>query len=451
MDSPFFQFGDQNNSDVKLYIYYSDGHPYGGNPIYLHSQVLKKSGYLEARLKENGISLDITPDGSAHAEDYIDCIRLMYSSYCQRPLSFSNVDDALRILPVASELLFEEGIQACMEYLEAVCWTPQQKLRIRNLLSSLQLNISTDLAERLKISKAFFHEELEVLKSLLLFDILNDRFVMHGVPVQHVQDTLKQQIVAYFEEDIHPAIQKICRDALLDVFTMRIGGFKFESVSTELRDSACESLLWFLDLIKLCKRDVFEAAFTIFVEDEEIADILAKPHISWTPNAAIFGVRSRANQSVKFGQINNDHIFSDSDRSYSSRVLEILVHRFLGAVANGDIVIPKPARVSFLMKWVPIMAYLICTFFRVHNLISESDSPESSLSPTRGLKFSEMFKGGVTKILASLPPSDQKQIFNSFADTAKNFQNWEGGIFDWWTKVIWMAVMAANGSHLQME
>ncbi|GLJ50313.1 hypothetical protein SUGI_1071950 [Cryptomeria japonica] len=139
MDSPFFQFGDQRKGDVKLQIICSDGLPYRGNPIYLHSQVLKKSSYLEAKLSETGIiKLCIPRDGSAPAENYIDCIRLMYSSYYQTHFSFSTLDKALLILPVASELLFEEGIRACMEYLEAVCWTPEQKLRIQALLSSLQ-------------------------------------------------------------------------------------------------------------------------------------------------------------------------------------------------------------------------------------------------------------------------------------------------------------------------
>ncbi|GLJ50308.1 hypothetical protein SUGI_1071850 [Cryptomeria japonica] len=408
MDSPFFQLGDQNNGDVKLQIICFDGHPYGGNPIYLHSQVLKKSSYFEARLSERWspessfsaeIIITLPPDGSA--ENYIDCIRLMYSSHWEKHLSFSNVDDALRILPVASEFLFEEGIRACMDYLEAVCWTPEQKLRIRALLSSLQVNISTDLAERLKISKSFFDEELELLKKIvpqMLSEVLNKPFVSYGVPLKHMRETVEKQIVAYFEEDIHPSIQKICRVALLDEFRTRIKKIK-RGPSTEIRDDACESLLWLLDLIKLCK----------------------------------------------------------NDRSYSRRVLEILVHRFLDALANGDIIIPKRERVSFLIKWVPVIAHLVCRLacvYKACELIYCTSSVSLSVpfsSHIPGLKFSERFEGGVTNILASLPPSDQKQIFSSFTDSAKKFQTWERGIFHWWIKVIRIAVMAENGSHLQME
>ncbi|XP_057865731.1 BTB/POZ domain-containing protein At3g50780 [Cryptomeria japonica] len=464
MDSPFFQLGDQNNGDVKLQIICFDGHPYGGNPIYLHSQVLKKSSYFEARLSERWspessfsaeIIITLPPDGSA--ENYIDCIRLMYSSHWEKHLSFSNVDDALRILPVASEFLFEEGIRACMDYLEAVCWTPEQKLRIRALLSSLQVNISTDLAERLKISKSFFDEELELLKKIvpqMLSEVLNKPFVSYGVPLKHMRETVEKQIVAYFEEDIHPSIQKICRVALLDEFRTRIKKIK-RGPSTEIRDDACESLLWLLDLIKLCKNGIFEAAFTIFVKDEDIAGILAKPKISWSPNTA--AVSRPFQYGASFININNDQNFSDSDRSYSRRVLEILVHRFLDALANGDIIIPKRERVSFLIKWVPVIAHLVCRLacvYKACELIYCTSSVSLSVpfsSHIPGLKFSERFEGGVTNILASLPPSDQKQIFSSFTDSAKKFQTWERGIFHWWIKVIRIAVMAENGSHLQME
>ncbi|GLJ22137.1 hypothetical protein SUGI_0415490 [Cryptomeria japonica] len=49
-------------------------------------------------------------------------------------------DEALDIFPIASQLLFEEGIQACVHYLEAVPWTRQQSVKINSLQSNLQLS-----------------------------------------------------------------------------------------------------------------------------------------------------------------------------------------------------------------------------------------------------------------------------------------------------------------------
>ncbi|GLJ34425.1 hypothetical protein SUGI_0692200 [Cryptomeria japonica] len=57
----------------------------------------------------------------------------MYLSYKGKSIHFCGVDEALDIFPIASQILFEEGIQACMHYLEAVPWTWQQSLRISYL------------------------------------------------------------------------------------------------------------------------------------------------------------------------------------------------------------------------------------------------------------------------------------------------------------------------------
>ena len=45
-------FGDKNTADIKLRLISSDGADYGGNPVYLHSHVLAKSGFYKAMLSE---------------------------------------------------------------------------------------------------------------------------------------------------------------------------------------------------------------------------------------------------------------------------------------------------------------------------------------------------------------------------------------------------------------
>ncbi|KAH9295650.1 hypothetical protein KI387_039238, partial [Taxus chinensis] len=54
-------------------------------------------------------------------------------------------------------------------------------------------------------------------------------------------------------------------------------------VSIEMRDSACVALLWLLDLTRLCKREAFEAAFRMFVEDEEVPNRLVESRM-WSNN-----------------------------------------------------------------------------------------------------------------------------------------------------------------------
>ena len=42
-------------------------------------------------------------------------------------LWFSSVDEALAILPVACEILFSDGIDKCIQYMDVVPWTPIQE------------------------------------------------------------------------------------------------------------------------------------------------------------------------------------------------------------------------------------------------------------------------------------------------------------------------------------
>jgi hypothetical protein len=143
MAKQLFQFGDQETADIKLQFISEDGDE--ENHVYLHSQVLKKSEFYEAWLSHRW-SLDEQPRelkirSSVSAEIYLKCFELMYSCEADERFCFSGVDEALDILPVVSQMLFHEGIKQCMQYLDAVRWSPEQEAKLRAMLSSLQINI----------------------------------------------------------------------------------------------------------------------------------------------------------------------------------------------------------------------------------------------------------------------------------------------------------------------
>ncbi|GLJ47984.1 hypothetical protein SUGI_1013250 [Cryptomeria japonica] len=68
-------------------------------------------------------------------DDYLKCIQLMYGE----SVYITNVKECLAILSVASELLADECINECMQYLEAVRWSSEQESQIRDVLSSLAI------------------------------------------------------------------------------------------------------------------------------------------------------------------------------------------------------------------------------------------------------------------------------------------------------------------------
>ncbi|GLJ50264.1 hypothetical protein SUGI_1070300 [Cryptomeria japonica] len=145
------QFGATNSADVRLRIFGPNREEYDGNPLRLHSQTLQTSDFFKALLSERWSSnirpfeIEVTTDQSF--ENYLKCIEMMYSSTSS--LRFSNVDECLAILSVASELLVDKLMQQCMRYLEAVRWNSEEESKIRNLLSSLSLSVLPDLNARL--------------------------------------------------------------------------------------------------------------------------------------------------------------------------------------------------------------------------------------------------------------------------------------------------------------
>ncbi|KAH9321737.1 hypothetical protein KI387_016376, partial [Taxus chinensis] len=116
-------YGNQATADVKLRLKYLDGSAYEGNPIHLHSSLLKeKSEYFKALLSDRWSSsaenlMEMTVNSGKKAESYLKCIQMLYRSKNQRHRLLSNISESLEILSVADEWLLEEASEACLEYL----------------------------------------------------------------------------------------------------------------------------------------------------------------------------------------------------------------------------------------------------------------------------------------------------------------------------------------------
>jgi hypothetical protein len=127
MSKQLLLLGDTNTIDIKLWLINSDGAEHKGNPLYLHSQVLRKYEFYKTMLFERWSSdkrsLEVEVTSSHSVDEYIKCIKLMYSFEASKSLHFSSVDEALGILPVASELLFHDCIEECRQYLDVVRWS----------------------------------------------------------------------------------------------------------------------------------------------------------------------------------------------------------------------------------------------------------------------------------------------------------------------------------------
>ncbi|WOK95582.1 hypothetical protein Cni_G04289 [Canna indica] len=138
--------------------------------LHLRSAALRRSRYFAALLSDRwqipsepvdddgGIRHHLTlkvlpPAGGVHSRNpsgpfdaHVAVLRLLHT------LDFSgaigSVSDALELIPVASELLFDDCVQACVRFLEAVPWTEEEEEEVLNLIPFLRQEEAQDLLAR---------------------------------------------------------------------------------------------------------------------------------------------------------------------------------------------------------------------------------------------------------------------------------------------------------------
>ncbi|KAG6537379.1 BTB/POZ domain-containing protein At1g63850-like [Zingiber officinale] len=164
-------FDDPATADVILRLELDDSHlnDLDLNPVpldlHLRSAALRRSRYFDALLSErwnhssvsgkgirHRLNLKVLPSAGGHRsrnpfDAHVAVIRLLHS------LDFSgeigSVSDALDMLPVAMELLFDDCVRACVRFLEAVPWTEEEEEGVLNLMPLLRREECENLLARI--------------------------------------------------------------------------------------------------------------------------------------------------------------------------------------------------------------------------------------------------------------------------------------------------------------
>jgi hypothetical protein len=131
-----------------------------GVEIYLHSHVLHRSKYFSALLSDRWqqphdepgpnptpfkLNLGVPPTPGS-LECHLTVLQLLYSS--DHSCSIDSASTALDLLPIALELLFEDCVKSCVQFLEAVPWTEEEEKRVLNLIPFLKEEESKELLAR---------------------------------------------------------------------------------------------------------------------------------------------------------------------------------------------------------------------------------------------------------------------------------------------------------------
>ncbi|KAG9131733.1 hypothetical protein Leryth_009478 [Lithospermum erythrorhizon] len=137
--------------DVRLTI----GGREGGYRVSVdvHRKVLvEKSGFFAEKLRKNGVhSVEILDCDDVQV--YVEVIGLMYEEEeVKKRLMGENVSRVLELLKVSSAILFDAGMKACLEYLEAVPWSEEEEEKVVSHLNQLELcDRSSQLLQRVVV------------------------------------------------------------------------------------------------------------------------------------------------------------------------------------------------------------------------------------------------------------------------------------------------------------
>ncbi|KAL6967419.1 hypothetical protein U1Q18_033228 [Sarracenia purpurea var. burkii] len=135
--------------DVKLTIAGRDGFKVSMD---VHRRVLAdRSRFFAEKLRRNdgaAVSHSVEICDCDDVEVYVETLVLMYCDDLLRRLIGEQVSKVLGLLKVSAAIMFDAGIVACLEYLEAVPWSEEEEGKVISHLIYLQLHDSA--AEVLK-------------------------------------------------------------------------------------------------------------------------------------------------------------------------------------------------------------------------------------------------------------------------------------------------------------
>lgn len=380
-------FGDKETADVVLRLVPLEG--LEQPPLYVHSQALRRSEFFDARLSERwsfggGLQpIELTLSSCKNVENYVKCIQFMYSS---KQLTFTSIQEALSILEIASELLFTDCVNSCMQYLEAIPWTTESESQIQSSIMSLQLQVPPDLAVRLSTHACTPDFKPVNTMGEILSELLS--LVSNEAPPK-ARDITKRVLRANDQLSISPAFADVNKLALFKELKSNL-----ELVKSQLQkfaslfawnchqiDVASSAMCWLLDEIFVLQ--IADMAVKMFAEEQDLAQLMVtRPHRN----------------------------------PFTETLFSILV-RLLLALQIGEVICPRSVRLSLVTTWLPVIAKLA----QDEHFIKNNELHNS-------------LEEGLSALVGTLPIADQEQVFKIWISACLKRRAWPdlSTAFDLW-------------------
>lgn len=399
-------FGDKETADVILRLVPLEG--LEQPPLYVHSEALRRSEFFDARLSERWSfgggtqPIELTLSSCKNVENYVKCIQLMYSS---KQLTFTSIQEALSILETASELLYIDCVNSCMQYLEAIPWTTESESQIQSSIMSLQMQVSPDLAVRLSTHGCTPDFKPVNTMGEILSELLS--LVSNGAPSK-ARDITKSVLRANDQLSISPAFADVNKLALfkelknnLELVKSQLQKFaSFCTWNSHQINIASSAMCWLLD--ELFVLQIADMAVKMFAEEQDLAQLMV----------------TRIYQNP-----------------FTETLFSILV-RLLQALRIGEVICPRSVRLSLVTTWLPVIAKLV----------------QDDVHSIKGNELHSSLEEGLSALVGTLPIADQEQVFKIWISACLKRKAWPdlSTAFDLWCDKLRKAQIEKDSASLDL-
>lgn len=350
--------------------------------VYIHSKVLIRSKYFAASLSDRWqvegkdderkplkLSYGVTLATGAF-DVYVLVLKMMYSDDLVNVVG--SVGNALAMLPVALELLFEDCVTACVRFLEAVPWTEEEEKKVLSVIPLLNEEESSELMERLMPQDEKAREEmLQGVIMSALYNHPNGAFVKAFV-AKLLRDFSSRESAKRVLEIVFGECLKIVRESLEQYSSpeFRAGNNNeteaIQRLNLHTAMTSARHLFWVIE--RMIDMKVADFAVKVWSEQESLSAELLR----------VF--RDDASRQMVPG---------------FATIMLRCISRLAHAVASGSIVASRLVRMKLVKEWLPVL-----------NACKDIASQMIPAHKTVAVELEETF----LKIISTLPMADAREM-----------------------------------------
>ncbi|WOK96923.1 BTB/POZ domain-containing protein [Canna indica] len=348
------------------------------------------------------------------AEVYVEAVELMYSGDLRRRLAGEDVEKVLGLLKVSVDIKFDEGVSACLDYLEAIPWSEYEEEKVVSNLGKLHIEQQSDLIkgvlQRVSVEPSTSMNAnsifLEIFDGILQSKDKKARKDMKALIAGLLREDVNERNMQYNKLDVSKeTLYHLCHNCL-DRLTLLLS--EATSMSEGQGDRAAlmgevareaDNIQWLVDIL-INKR-------------------LANEFVAlWADQTELCTRHSKIPCMYRF--------------EISRITAQLCV-----AIGRGQILVPKDAKVSLLSTWLEAL-YEDFGWMKRPSRVSDK----------------KMVEDGLCATILTLPMAEQQAIllrwFDCFLNKGDNCPNIQRAFEVWWRRAF-VRQYAGDQDHSQLQ